>query len=147
MPVSRLNTLIHRIFENAFNLGDFAAVDELLAPDSITHMTAWRLANNRTGLKQFIASFRLAFPDLNCTIIDEIYEGNKLAMYWILNGTQRGPFLGNQPTGRPVRVEGMIFARTLNGQISEGWLLIDQFAILQQLGIVPPPGHSIGQDD
>ncbi len=59
-----------------------------------------------------------------------------------MRGTHKGLFLGNPPTGRPIMVQGIIFARTENGQIVEDWTLTDQLSILQQLGLVPPPaGH------
>ena len=56
-----------------------------------------------------------------------------------MRGTHQGLFFGNQPTGRPVMVQGIIFARIENVQIAENWTLIDQIGMLQQLGIVPPP--------
>jgi steroid delta-isomerase-like uncharacterized protein len=86
--------------------------------------------------------FRTAFPDLQCTVEDEIREGDQFAAHWTMRGTHKGSFLGNPPTGRPVVVQGIIFARTDNGRIVEDWTLLDQLGILQQLGIVPPPaGH------
>ena len=42
------------------------------------------------------------------------------------------------PADRSV-VQGIIFARTENGQMVEDWTLIDELGILQQLGLVPPP--------
>lgn len=139
MPAGQPDTLIHLIFDKAFNQGNLAAVEDLLSPDSITHITAWGLPNNRMGLKQLIASFRTAFPDLHCTVEDEIREGDKFAAHWTMRGTHKGLFLGNPPTGRPVEVQGIIIARISNGRIVEDWTLIDQIGILQQLGFVPPP--------
>jgi predicted ester cyclase len=86
-----------------------------------------------------IAHLRLAFPDLQCLVEDEIEQGDKLAALWTMRGSHNGSFLGNQPTGRPVVMQGFIFMRTANGQIVENWILIDQMDLLQQLGVVPPP--------
>jgi steroid delta-isomerase-like uncharacterized protein len=135
-------SLVRRIFELAFNQGDLAIVDELMAHESITHIPAWGMPASRLGLKLFIASLRTAFPDLHCTIEDEILEAGRLAAHWTMRGTHQGSFLGNQPTGRPVEGQGTIFARIENGRIVEHWILVDQMGLLQQLGIVPPPsGH------
>ena len=139
MSADRTDSLIHRMFDSAFNQGTFAVVDELVAADGITYTPTWGMPHNREGLKQLIAMFRSAFPDLHCTVEDEINEGNKVAAHWTIRGTHRGLFLGNRPTNRPIVVQGMIFARTENGQIAEGWTLLDQMGMLQQLGIVPPP--------
>jgi hypothetical protein len=35
----------------------------------------------------------------------------------------------------------MIHARLARDRIAEYWLLVDQFGMLQQLGLVPPPAN------
>jgi steroid delta-isomerase-like uncharacterized protein len=132
-------SLIRRMVERAFNQGSFAVVDELVPPNGIAHTSTWGIHHNRDGLKQLIAILRAAFPDLHCTVEDEINQDNKVAAHWTMRGTHTGVLLGNRPTGRPIVVQGMFFACTKNGQIVEGWMLLDQMGILQQLGIVPPP--------
>jgi steroid delta-isomerase-like uncharacterized protein len=142
MPIDRPDSLIRRIFEEAFNQGNLAVVDELLSLDHLTHNTFGGAPNGPQGLKWLIAMFRTAFPDLKCTIEDEIREGDKFSAHWTMRGTHKGSFLGNPPTGRPVTVQGIIFARAENGRMVEDWILTDQLGILQQLGLVPPPaGH------
>lgn len=137
-------SIIQRIFEKAFNEGDLKVVDELLSPDHLAHNAFGGAPNGPQGLKWLIVMFRTAFPDLKCLVEDEIRVGDKFAAHFTIHGTHKGSFQGNPPTSRPVVVQGMIFARTENGQIVEDWLLIDQLSILQQLGLVPPPaGHSI----
>ena len=139
MSTDRIDSLIRRMFDTAFNQGALAAVDELVAPAGVAHTPTWGMPVNREGLKQFIAMFRSAFPDLHCTIEDEISVGDKVAAHWTMRGTNTGLFLGNPPTSRPIVAQGMIFARIENGRIVEHWTLLDQMGILQQLGIVPPP--------
>jgi predicted ester cyclase len=132
-------SLVRRIFDQAFNQGDLTSVDELVSADIATHLAGWGLPANRLGLKQVIANLRAAFPDLHCTIEGEIRDGDQLAAHWTMRGTNTGSFFGNQPTGRLVTVQGLIFARTAHGRIVENWILIDQMSMLQQLGVVPPP--------
>lgn len=139
MPTDRTESIIGRIFGEAFNQGNLAVVDELLSSDHFTHTPFGGAPHGSRGLKWLIAVFRTAFPDLHCAVEDEIREGDKFAAHWRMRGTHKGLFLGNPPTGRPVEVQGIIFARTEDGQIIEDWTLVDQMGILQQLGIVPPP--------
>jgi len=142
MPTDRSDSLIRRIFEEAFNQGDLAVVDEVLSPDHLAHIAFGGVPNGPQGLKWLIAMLRTAFPDLHCTVEDEIKVDDQFAAHWTMRGTHKGSFLGNPPTGRPVVVQGIIFARTENGRMVEDWTLIDQLGILQQLGLVPPPaGH------
>jgi steroid delta-isomerase-like uncharacterized protein len=135
-------SLIRQIFEEAFNQGNLVVVGELLSPEHIAHTAFGGTPNGPQGLKWLIVMFRTAFPDLHCTVEDEIREGDRIAAYWTMRGTHKGPFLGNPPTGRPVVAQGIIFARTSNGQMVEDWTLIDQLGILQQLGLVPPSPRS-----
>jgi steroid delta-isomerase-like uncharacterized protein len=137
--IKRTDFLINRIFEEAFNKGNLAVVDELVSPDHLTHTAFSRVTNGPKGFKYLVTVFRSAFPDLHCTVEDEIREGDKFSAHWTMRGTHKGLFLGNPPTGRTVVVQGIIFARTENGQIVEDWTLLDEMGILQQLGIVPPP--------
>lgn len=140
-----ISSLMRALMERAFNEGNLAAVDELLSLDSPTHIPGWAMPANRLGLKQMIAHLRNAFPDLQCLVEDEIQQGDKLAALWTMRGSHKGVFLGNAPTGKPVAMQGFIFIRTANGQIVENWILVDQMALLQQLGIVPPPQGQLQQ--
>lgn len=133
------SSLVRRILEQAFSEGNLAIVDDLVAVDAATHSAGWAMAANRLGLKQIIATLRAAFPDLHCTLDDEIEGESKSAALWTMRGSHQGAFLGNQATGLPVTVQGFIFVRTADGQIVENWILIDQMSLLQQLGIIPPP--------
>jgi predicted ester cyclase len=134
-------SLVRRVFDQAFNQGNLAVVDEVLAPEHHAHITIGGAPHGPQGLKLMIAIFRAAFPDLLCTVEDEIVQGDKFAVRWSIRGTHQGMFLGNPPTGKQVDVQGFIFGRTENGRIIEDWTLTDQLAILQQLGIVPPSGR------
>lgn len=139
MSAVQSQSLICRIFNQAFNQGNLAVVDDLVAPGSVTHAVPGDLPLRQRELKQLIIMFRTAFPDLHCTVEDEINEGHKSAAHWTMCGTHQGPFLDNPPTGRPIAVQGIIFTRIENDRIAEGWVLVDQMGMLQQLGIVPPP--------
>jgi steroid delta-isomerase-like uncharacterized protein len=142
MPLEHTDSLIHRIFEEAFNQGNLDVVNELLSSNHLAHNAFGGAPNGPKGLKWLIVMFRTAFPDLKCTVEDEIREGDKVSAHWTMRGTHKGSFLGNPPTGRLVQVQGIIFARTENGLVVEDWTLVDQLGILQQLGLVPPPaGH------
>lgn len=116
-------------------------MDEVLTAEAITHAANWGLPNNRTGLKQLILACRTAFPNLHCTIQEEIAQDDRTAVHWTMSGTHKGAFMGHPPTGRPILVQGIIMVRVVGGRIVENWLLIDRLSILQQLGIIPPPGH------
>jgi len=132
-------SIIRRVLDEAFNQGNLTIVDELVAPDSISHHSSLGTPANRTGLKHLIAMFRTAFPDLSCKVEDEITQDNKVAAHWTMRGTHKGRFLGNPPTNKPILVQGLIYARIEKHQVVENWILVDEMGMLQQLGLVPSP--------
>jgi len=137
--MSEASSLVRDLFNWAFNQGNLDIVDQLVSVDSAAHIPGWGMPANKLGLKQMIANLRAAFPDLYCTVDNEIEGESKSAALWTLRATHKGSFLGNQASGRLVEVQGFIFARFEEGQIAEYWILIDQMSMLQQLGVVPPP--------
>jgi predicted ester cyclase len=131
-------TVIQRILEGAFNQGDLALIDGLVAPEAGAHNGRSARADRRE-LKELVVGLRAAFPDLHCTVEDEIRAGSRVAAQCTLRGTHQGMLMGNRPTGRTVRVKGMIHARLAGDRIAEFRILVDRFGMLQQLGLVPPP--------
>jgi len=132
-------SIVRRVLEEAFNQGNLTIVDELVAADGISHHSSWGTPANRMGLKQLIAMFRTAFPDLSCIVEDELNQGDKVAAHWTMRGTHKGGFLGNSPTNKPILVQGLIYARIEEHQVVENWILVDELGLLQQLGLIPPP--------
>ena len=130
---------LRALFGQAFNQGNLAMVDELVSVDSSTHIPGWGMPANRLGLKQMITTLRSGFPNLHCTVEDQIVGGDKFAALLLMRGTHMGSFYGSQPTGRLVEVQGFFFARIANEKIIEEWIMVDLMGILQQLGIIPPP--------
>ena len=137
MSSTQFHSPIYRLFEEAFNQGNLDVVDELLSPDHFAHNAFGGVPNGPQGFKCLMAMFRNAFPDLHCTLEDEIRQDDKIAAHWTMRGTHKGMFMGNPPTGRPVEVQGIIFARIVDGRIVEDWTMVDEMGILQQLGVVP----------
>jgi predicted ester cyclase len=138
MATNQTQSPIRHVFDEAFNQGNLAVVDELLTSNHFAHNAHGGAPNGPQGLKLLIVMFRTAFPDLHCIVEDEIREGNKFSARWTLRGTQQGPFMGNPPTGKQVSVQGLIYGRIVDGKVVEDWTLIDQMGILVQLGLVPP---------
>jgi len=81
--------------------------------------------------------FRAGFPDLHCSVLDAISEGDRVACRWRMTGTHRGAFLGFEPTGRRVVLDGIGFFRFHEDRVAEEWLEYDAFGLLRQLGVVP----------
>lgn len=84
---------------------------------------------------------RSAFPDLAVTTEDLIAEDDRVLTRYTLEGTHEGEFMGIEPTGAEVEVEGMSIGRIEDGKVVEGWTNMDVLGMLVQLGVVEPPGE------
>jgi steroid delta-isomerase-like uncharacterized protein len=137
MSATQYQSPIQRLFREAFDKGNLAVVDEVLISDCIVHNSETGLINDIDVMKRLISTFRTAFPDLQCVVEDEIMDVRKVAAYWTMSGTHKGLYMGITPTGKSMKIQGIIFASLANGMITEYWISIDQYGMLQQLGIIP----------
>jgi steroid delta-isomerase-like uncharacterized protein len=138
MSAEENKAILRRYFEEAWNQGHLAVLDELVAPTYVNHDPAVPgLPPGPAGLKPIIAGFRAAFPDLQITIDDQVAEGDKVATRYTMRGTNVGEFMGRPPTGRQISVGGMQIERVVDGQIVEHWRKSDDLGMMQQLGAVP----------
>jgi steroid delta-isomerase-like uncharacterized protein len=131
--------LIRRWFDEVWNRRLVASIDQLLAHDAVIHGLGPDL-RGPDGFKTFYTAYCNAFPDVSIHLDALVAEGDLVAVRWSATGTHRGDGLGFAATGRPVRLNGMVFARVKSGKLIEGWNNFDQFGMFQQLGVVALPG-------
>jgi steroid delta-isomerase-like uncharacterized protein len=129
---------VRRLIEEVIGRGNFALVDELVAPNYVGHSSSPE-TNTREGHKQFLAALRRAFPDLELKVEDQIAEGDKVVTRWTAYGTHKSEFAGIPPTGRRVVMTGIDIDRVANGKLVECWTQSDDLSMLQQIGAVPTP--------
>ena len=88
------------------------------------------------GLKDILRAMRAGFPDLVFTIEEQISEGDKVASRFTWTGTHKGSFLGIPPTGRAVRVWGIVIDRLVEGRIQSTRILMDTMGMMAQMGVM-----------
>ena len=114
---------------------------ESLAPDFVAHMPGVPEPMNREAFIQFQGVILSAFPDFAPTLEDQIAEGDKVVNRLVFHGTHRGDFQGIPPTGKRVTITAITIERVAGGKIVEHWIEMDALGMMQQLGVVPPPGQ------
>ena len=142
--MSEENKSIIRRFVEILNSQDLDALGEVWAEDLVWHGSA-AMGGDVHGLEAFTqlaAPFLAAFPDLHTTIEDLIAEGDKVVARVTARGNHKGEFVGIPPTGKQVEMIGTHIYRIAGGKIAEEWWLEDMMGLMQQLGVVPPPGES-----
>ncbi|MDH3601605.1 MAG: ester cyclase, partial [Candidatus Tectomicrobia bacterium] len=123
--------LARRFLEETQNTKNLAVVDELVAPVFVGHTA---VVQGITALKDAIGSNLAAFPDLQITIEDQRSEGNTVVSRYTARGTHRGVYHGIAPTGKAVTYTVITMHGIADGQIAEGWRVVDRLHILEQLG-------------
>ncbi len=131
-----------RRFREAMDAGDLAALDEYLASDAVAHIAGNPAPLGREEVRGLLEVFYSAFPDLRHTFEDQIAEGDKVVTRVTFRGTHRGEFQGIPPTNREVEFSAILIDRFEDGKIVEHWANLDTLGMMQQLGVIPPPGQS-----
>lgn len=142
MSVEQHKALVRRFLEQVWNQGNLAALDELFAAECVGHdPSRLKPVSGRESLRQFIARYQSACPDLRHTSEAQLAEGELVARRWTLHGTHQGQFVGVPPTGKRITVAGINIERIANGKIAESWTSWDTLGLLRQLGAIPTPGR------
>jgi steroid delta-isomerase-like uncharacterized protein len=135
---------VRRGFEEVWNQGREAAIDELFSAVAVAHgLGDSELdVHGPAEFKPFVANIRGSIPDTHIRVEDILSEGDRVAVRVTLEGTHTGQGLGVPPTGRRVSIQGIMIVRIVYGQIVEGWNSYDQLGLLRQIGALPGPGLS-----
>jgi predicted ester cyclase len=80
------------------------------------------------GIRRYVTAYRVAFPNLEVDVEDQLAEEDKVVTRWTVRGTHSGEFLGLAPTGDEVTVSGIEFDRIAGGRIDEAWVGYHPFA-------------------
>jgi steroid delta-isomerase-like uncharacterized protein len=141
---ARNKAVVRRVYDDVVSGGDVAVLDDIVAADHIDHPSARSFempAGGPAAIRREVEVFRTGFPDLTATVEDLIAQGNSVAARTTWRGTNSGSFAGIPPTGKPIAIQTIDFFRIgSDGRIVERSGSFDALGIMQQLGLVPPPG-------
>ena len=86
---------------------------------------------------RLMAYYLRAFPDLAITLDDCLVDGDRMALYWTWQGTQRGTFMHIPATGHTVRVRGTSLVTLEEGKIRRALRIWDLAGLLRDLKLLP----------
>lgn len=134
--------LVLRIAKDIWNGGNLDVCDEVMADDATyhgPHMPDGK--GTRIDWKRAIRMYRGAFPDAHVTYEELTACGDRVIGRWSATGTQTGPMLGLDATGRKISITGITIYRISDSKIVEAWEELDLLGMWQQLGVF----HAAGQ--
>ena len=137
-----LKTKINRIFDQAYNKGNLDALDELIVADYIRVQPPMQSVKGLAAYKKFVADIRGAYTGFEITVDEVLIDGDATVARITLRGKHTGqaPTLQAPPTGKQVEMSGCVVSHWKDGRIIEEWAYNDYLGLVQQFGVIPPPG-------
>jgi steroid delta-isomerase-like uncharacterized protein len=131
--------LARRWFEEVWNQGRTATIEELFAADGRMHGigSGGDVVHGPAGFRAHYDQLKGAFPDIRFTIEEAIAERDMVAVRWTATATHQGDHLGMPATNKPVTITGMGFARIRDGKIVETWNNWDMMGLMHTIGQSP----------
>lgn len=139
------------VFE-AFNTGDVSKLDSIISPEAIDHTmdTMFHLQNTQGAAmyKELIGIVRTANPDMKSTADIVVAEGDYVAIWGKMSGTNTGPMGPMPATGKHFDVYSVdVMKFNDKGVNTDHWGLMDMMTMMTQLGMMggdsaaaPPAG-------
>ena len=134
--------VVRRLYHEAINTGNLAAIDEIYDPDAELHLIG--VPEDPFGpasIHQLVAMIRGAFPGVTASIDDMITEGDRVAVRATFHRPHDGRLLGVSPQARLAIWMRIDIYRVFRGRIVEQWSDRDDLSLLQQFGVIPPPAQ------
>ena len=133
------STIVRRFVEEVINQGKMDSAREFVWEDVVEQVPLPGQGPGLEGLKDILTAMRTAFPDIDFSVKEQISDGDKVVSRFEWTGTHRGAFLGVPPTGRHVRVWGIVIDRLVEGRIKDTRIIMDTLGLMMQLGALPSP--------
>jgi serine phosphatase RsbU (regulator of sigma subunit)/predicted ester cyclase len=122
MSKAEENKALVRRFMEARAKADLNAIEEMMAPNFISHGFIPGQQPGREGLKRWIAEIAATFSNRRRFIEDQVAEGDKVVTRYTLRATHdRRELMGVAPTGREVSYKAIVIHRISGGKIAEEW--------------------------
>ncbi|HJQ03931.1 MAG TPA: ester cyclase [Nocardioides sp.] len=126
-----------RLYE-LLNAGRVEEIGSLVTPTYVEHDP---LPGQGTGREGVLDRFSMIAGALapRFTVEDVVCEGDRVVVRWTNAGTHVGEFAGIPATGGTFTIGGIDIYRTEGDLLAEHWHVVDQLAMLGQLGLLPQP--------
>jgi serine phosphatase RsbU (regulator of sigma subunit)/predicted ester cyclase len=117
------NMALARRFIEARLKGDLDALDEMMAPDYISHTKLLPDEQpDREGTKRALARLSAAVSNVRVVVEDQAIAGDKVITRFTVHATHdRGTLFGVAPTGRQMTDMAVAIYRISGGKIAEEW--------------------------
>ena len=136
MTRSEISDMIAR-FQDSWNRRDLDAVVAFHTDDCVVDSpVAGGQARGREAISRSYEAFFHAFPDLTIKYDEPLIDGDRVVLITRISGTDRGGFMGLQPTGRFVDFPCVLLYDLENGLIVRERRIYDFTGLSVQVGAI-----------
>ena len=126
-------TLVHRFYDELWNVWDDAAVGVVLHPDLRFRGSLGQETSGLTEWRAYRDGVRASVPDFHNDVVDLLVDGERAAARLVWSGTHLGTLLGIPATGRRFAYDGAAFFTARDRLLAEIWVVGDLGALRSQL--------------
>jgi steroid delta-isomerase-like uncharacterized protein len=125
--------LVRRFVDEVLAAGSVEAIDELVAPDFVSH--TWDMTDaGRDKLRETTPQMHARLTDVTMTVEDLVAEGDQVVARLTSTATPTGDFMGIPAAGKRYTIGELHWFRLRDGQLLEHWHQIDGLGLMRQLG-------------
>jgi len=145
VPGAEHESIVGRPFDDLFTRGDLDAVDDLVAPDLVTHGQGGSEATRgREAFREWLRWYTSAFTEREWVVHDVFSEGAKVVARNSGWATYGGGLLGIPSEGQRVLETGILILRVRDGLVREVWSEMSDLQLVMQPGALPQTGQGEG---
>jgi predicted ester cyclase len=119
-----------RLYEEAITQQRPEVLQEIIAADAIDETGG---ATGREGFYQHLRRINDSVGNVRATVTDLVAEGDRVVVFWQMEGVHLGPLFGVPPAGRPFSGRSISLISFRDGQIIRYNVLADRLGVIRQL--------------
>lgn len=128
-----------RTWEEIFPSCDVKALEEVTAPDAISHGSRADEPPGLEGVKRTMFWLAGVFSDQRWEIHQIVGEADMVVVHCTHHGRHTGELMGIPPTNREVAYSYVHIMKFRDGKAVEHWGVRDDMTLMRQLGVLPKP--------
>ncbi|MDD2733848.1 MAG: ester cyclase [Desulfuromonadaceae bacterium] len=126
--------VIKRLFSEGFTGGHEDVLDEIFDPSLVFEDPS--LPPGIEGVKAIVRKNNHSFAGWHFILHEIVAEEDRVAVRWTGSGTHVNPFLGEKPTNKLIKLEGISIYYLNRGRIHKDSVVVDNLGFLHQLGVI-----------
>jgi predicted ester cyclase len=130
MTIEVNKAVARRLYEEAISQQRPEILEQIVAADATDETAA---TTGRQGFYQHLQRISETVENVRATVTDLVAEGDRVVVFWQMEGVQRGPLFGVPPSGRPFTGRSISCITFRDGQIIRYCVLADRLGIIKQL--------------